>query len=117
MFLWDLFQFFPGFGITNYTGRNTLTQLKKLNKVFEGLEEESNNLFKFLTQNLLKANSEKLHLLTNTTGETQFKIALMIEMLLFTLPKKQGLSFFHVTPLLFWNTGFIIGISEGFSKK
>ena len=40
-----------------------------LNKVLYDLEKISNTLFKWFTDNLLKANPEKSHLLNNSTQE------------------------------------------------
>ena len=42
----------------------------------------------------------------------------LLKQLLLSLPTKQGASFFfYVIQLLFWNTGFIFDVSEGFIKK
>ena len=75
IFLCDLFQFFPDLDITNYEGDNTPYPTKKnVNKVLHDLEKMSNTLFKWFTDNLLKANPEKSHILTNSTREIQINI-------------------------------------------
>ena len=71
----DLFQFFPDVDIANYADDNTPhSSNKNLNKVLHDLEKISNTLFKWFTDNLLKANPEKSHLLTNSTQEIQINI-------------------------------------------
>ena len=45
-----------------------------MNKVLHDLEKISKTLFKWFTDNLLKANPEKSHLLTNSTQEIQINI-------------------------------------------
>ena len=45
-----------------------------LKKVLYDLEKVSNTLFKYFTDNLLKAKPEKSHLITNSTQETQVNI-------------------------------------------
>ena len=45
-----------------------------LSKVLHDLEKISSTLFKWFTDNLLKANPEKSHLLTNSTQEIQITI-------------------------------------------
>ena len=45
-----------------------------MNKVLQDLEKTSNTLFKWFTDNLLKANPEKLHLLMNSAQEIQINI-------------------------------------------
>ena len=75
MFLWDLFQFFPEVGIANYADDNTpLSSNRNLNKVLQDLEKVSNTLFKWFTDNLLKGNPKKSHLLTRSTQEIQINI-------------------------------------------
>ena len=66
IFLCDLFQFFPDLNITNYADDNTPHSTNiNLNKVLHDLEKMSDTLFKWFTDNLLKANLEKSHLPTN----------------------------------------------------
>ena len=67
--------FFPDVDIANYADGNTphLSNIN-LNKVLHDLEKNSNTLFKWFTDNLLKANPEKSHLLTNSTQEIQINI-------------------------------------------
>ena len=74
MFLF-LFQFFPDVDIANYADDSTPHSSNiNLNKVLHDLEKISNTLFKWFTDNLLKANPEKSHLLTNSTQEIQINI-------------------------------------------
>ena len=51
-----------------------LTHLTNLNKVLHDLEKISETLFKWFTDNLLMANPEKSHLLTNSAQEIQINI-------------------------------------------
>ena len=75
IFLCDLFRFFPNEDIPNYAHDNTPHSCNiNLNKVLHDLEKISNTLFKWFTDNLLKANPEKSHLLTNSTQEIQINI-------------------------------------------
>ena len=74
-FLCDLFQFFPHLDITNYTDDNTPHSTNiNLNKVLHDLEKMSDTLFKWFTDNLLKANPEKSHFLTNSAQEIQINM-------------------------------------------
>ena len=75
IFLCDLFQFFPNLDITNYADDDTLHSTNiNLNKVLHDLEKMSNTSFRQFTDNLLKANPEKSHLLTNSVQEIQINI-------------------------------------------
>ena len=59
----------------NYADGNTPHSSDiNLNKALHDLEKISNTLFKWFTDNLLKANLEKLHLLTNSTWKIQINI-------------------------------------------
>ena len=70
-----MFQFFPDVDIANYADDNIPHSSNiNLNKVLHDEEKTSNALFKLLTDNLLKANAEKSHLLTNSTQEIQVDI-------------------------------------------
>ena len=72
IFLCNLLQFFPDVDIANYANDNTPHSSNiNLNKVLHDLEKISNTLLKWFTANLLKANPEKSHLLTNSTQEIQ----------------------------------------------
>ena len=72
IFLCDLFQFFPDLDITNYADDNTPHSTNiNLNKVLHDLEKMSDTLFKWFTDNLLKANPGKSHFLTNSAQEIQ----------------------------------------------
>ena len=74
MFLCNLFQFFPDLDTANYADDTTTHSTNiNLNKVLQRLEKESNTLFKWFTENLLKVKSEKWHL-SNSTQETQINI-------------------------------------------
>ena len=71
----DLFQFFPDADIANYADGNTPRSSNiNLNKVLHDLEKISDTLVKWFTDNLLKANPEKFHLLTNLAQEIQINI-------------------------------------------
>ena len=61
--LFNIFvQFFPDVDIANYADDNTPHSSNiNLNKVLHDLEKISNTLFKWFTDNLLKANPEKSH--------------------------------------------------------
>ena len=76
IFLCDLFQFFFALDmITLPADDNTPHSTNKnVNKVLHDLEKMLNTLFKWFTDNLLKANPKKSHLLTNTTQELQINI-------------------------------------------
>ena len=75
IFLCDLFQFFSDLDITNYADDNTPHSTNiNLNKVLHDLEKMSDTLFKWFTDNLLKANSEKSHFLTSSAQEIQINI-------------------------------------------
>ena len=75
IFLCDLLQFFPDLHITNYADRNTpYSTTINLNNVLHDLEKMSNTLLKWFTDNLLKANPEKSHLVTNSAQEIQIYI-------------------------------------------
>ena len=57
IFLCDLFQFFSDLDVTIYTDDNTPHSTKiNLNKALQDLGKMSNTLFKWFTDNLLKAN-------------------------------------------------------------
>ena len=72
IFLWDLFQFFPNLDITKYADDNTPHSTNiNLNKVLHDLEKF---LFEWFTDNILMANPEKSHLLTNSAQEIQIKV-------------------------------------------
>ena len=61
IFLCDLFQFFPDLDITNYADDKIPHSTNiNLNKVLHDLEKMSDTLFKWVTDNLLKANPESL---------------------------------------------------------
>ena len=67
--------FFPDVDIANYADDNTPHSSNiNLNKVLHDLEKISDTLFKWFTYNLLKANPEKSHLLTNSAQEIQINI-------------------------------------------
>ena len=80
IFLCDLFQFFPDLDITNYADDNTSHSTNiNLNKVLHDLQKMSDTLFKWFTDNLLKANPEKSHLImTNSVLEIQINIGEMV---------------------------------------
>ena len=71
-FLCDFFQFFPDLDITKYADDKTPHSTNiNLNKVLHDLGKMPDTLFKWFTDNLLKPNPEKSHLLTNFAQEIQ----------------------------------------------
>ena len=75
--LCGLFQFFTDLDITKYADDNTAQSTNiNLNKVLHDLhvEKMSDILFKYFTDNRLKANPEKSHLLTNFAQQIQINI-------------------------------------------
>ena len=65
IFLCELFLFVPDIGIANYAGDNTPHATDKhLETVLKDLEQGSDTLLKWFTDNLLKANPEKYHLIS-----------------------------------------------------
>ena len=76
IFLCDLLKFFPDVDIANYADDNTLHSSNiNLNKLLHDLEKISDTLFKWFTHDLLKANPEKSHLLTNSAQKIQINIS------------------------------------------
>ena len=74
LFLCNLFQFSTNLDITNYADANTPHSTNKnLNKLLHDLEKMSDTLFKWFTDNLMKANPEKSHL-TNSAQEIQINV-------------------------------------------
>ena len=69
-------QFFTDLQICELRNTALLTNTN-LNKVSHDLEKESNTLFKWFTKNLVKANPETLHHLTNSTQQIQISISRM----------------------------------------
>ena len=62
-----LVSFVPNIGIANYADDNTSHATNKHPEtVLKDLEQRSDTLLKWFTDNLLKANPEKYHLLVNT---------------------------------------------------
>ena len=74
IFLCDLFLFVSDIGIANYADDNTshITD-KHLETVLKNLEQGSDTLLKWFTDNLLKANPEKYHLPVSTNEKRLFK--------------------------------------------
>ena len=75
IFLCDLFLFVPDIGIANYADDNTLHATNKhLETVLKDLEQGSGTLLKWFTDNLLKANPEKYHLLVSTNEKRHLNV-------------------------------------------
>ena len=75
IFLCDLFLFVPDIGIANYADDNTPHATNKhLETVLKDLEQGSDTLLKWFTDNLLKANPEKYHLLVYTNEKRHLNI-------------------------------------------
>ena len=78
IYLCDIYQFFLDLDITNYADNNTPHSNNiNLNKVLHDIQKMSDTLFKWFTDNLIKANPEKSHLLTNSAQEIQINIGRM----------------------------------------
>ena len=61
----DLFLFVPDIGMANYADDNTLHATNKhLKTVLTDLQQRSDILLKWFTDNLLKTNPEKYHLVS-----------------------------------------------------
>ena len=68
-------QIFSDLDISSYADDNTPHSTNKnVIKVLHDPEKMSNTLFKWFTDNLLEANPQKSHLLTNSTQELQINI-------------------------------------------
>ena len=75
IFLCNLFQFFLDLDISNYAvDDNPHSTSRNLNKVLHDREKIPNILFKWVTDNLLKANPEKPYLLPNSAQEIQINV-------------------------------------------
>ena len=75
IFLCDLFLFVLDIGIANYADNNTLHATSKhLETVLKDLEQRSDTLLKWFTDNLLKANPEKYHLLVSTNEKRHLNV-------------------------------------------
>ena len=75
IFLCDLFLFVLDIGIANYADNNTShTTNKHLETVLKDLEQGSDTLLKWFTDNLLKANPEKYHLLVSTNEKRHLNV-------------------------------------------
>ena len=70
-----MFLFVPDIGIANYADDNTPHDTYKyLETVLKDLKQGSDTLFKWFTDNLLKANPEKYHLLVNTNEKRHLNV-------------------------------------------
>ena len=75
IFLCNLFLFVPDIGIVNYADDNTPHATNKhLETVLKDLEQRSDTLLKWFTDDLLKANPEKYHLLVSANEKRQLNI-------------------------------------------
>ena len=75
IFLCDLFLFVSDIGIANYADDNTPHATDKhLETVLKDLEQVSDTLLKWFTDNLLKANPEKYHLLVSTNEKRHLNV-------------------------------------------
>ena len=69
-----MFLFVPDIGIANYADDNTHTTNKHLETVLKDLEQGSDTSLKWFIDNLLKANSEKYHLLVSTSEKRHLNV-------------------------------------------
>ena len=75
IFLCDLFLFVSDIGIANYADDNTPHSTDKhLETVLKDLEQGSDTLLKWFTDNLLKANPEEYHLLVSTNEKRHLNV-------------------------------------------
>ena len=75
IFLCNLFQFFPDLDIPNYADDdNPHSANRNLNKLLHDQEKIPNILFKWFTDNLMKANPEKPYLLSNSAPEIPINV-------------------------------------------
>ena len=75
IFLCDLFLFVPDIGIANYADDNTPHATDKyLETALKDLEQGSDTLLKWFTDNLLKANPKKYHLLVSTNEKRHLNV-------------------------------------------
>ena len=71
IYLSDLFMFIPNSNIANYADDNSPYACKKdINSVISQLEEDSNLLLTWFSNNALKANPDKFHIILSSTDET-----------------------------------------------
>ena len=76
IFLCDLFLFVSDIGIANHTDDNTPHATDKhLETVLKDLEQGSDTLLKWFTDNLLKANPEKYHVLVSTNEKRHLNVS------------------------------------------
>ena len=75
VFICDLFMFKPSQNIANYADDLTLYSAKQNNQlVIKDLEESSSILFKWLTENSMKINTDIIHLLMSGNDQNIAKI-------------------------------------------
>ena len=75
IFFCVFFLFAPDIGIVNYADNNTPHATDKhLETVLKDLEQGSDTLLKWFTDNLLKANPEKYHLLVSTNEKRHLNV-------------------------------------------
>ena len=75
IFLCDLFLFVPDIGIANYADDNTPRATNEhLETVLKDLEQGSDILLKWFTDNLLETNPEKYDLLVNTNEKRHLNL-------------------------------------------
>ena len=75
IFLCNLFQFFPDLDIPNYADDdNPHSANRNLNKLLHDQKKIPNILFKWFTDNLMKANPEKPYLLSNSAPEIPINV-------------------------------------------
>ena len=75
IFLCGLFLFVPDIGIANYADDNTPHATNKhLETVLKDLEQGSDTLLKWFTDNLLKANQEKYHFLVSINEKRHLNV-------------------------------------------
>ena len=71
----NLFFIIKDFDIANYANDNTPCMgANNMDEVVKSLEEPSTKLFKWFSDNLMKSNAEKLHLLVSTNNTVNTKV-------------------------------------------
>ena len=71
----NLFFIIKDFDIANYANDNTpCMSANNMDEVVKYLEEASTKLFKWFSDNLMKSNAEKLHLLVSTNNTVNTKV-------------------------------------------
>ena len=75
IFLIDLFFIVEDFDIASYANGNTpYVNANNMDRVVKSLEEASNQLFKWFSDNIMKSNADKCHLLVSTNNTVNIRV-------------------------------------------